>query len=116
MSGMERERVVVEMGTSRGFQSGDVADGGSIMIISGFPLVFTRLFRSRTPGGYAVTIFRFDRALEHATPILTFAAPTFARSFAIFRGQFYFGLGTETGKDVKLSEAAGTVLRTPRVH
>lgn len=72
--------------------------------------------KANAAGGYGVTIFRFDRALEHATPILTFAAPTFARSFAIFRGQFYFGLGTETGKDVKLSEAAGTVLRTPRVH
>jgi hypothetical protein len=68
--------------------------------------------KSKSEGGSAVTIFRFDRALEHATPILTFAAPTFARSFAVFRGQFYFGLGTETGKSVRLSEAAGTVLRT----
>jgi hypothetical protein len=62
---------------------------------------------------YRITVTRFDRALQHGTVVATFVAPTFARSFAVFQGRFYFGLGTETLPNVPLSEAAGTVLSTP---
>jgi hypothetical protein len=69
--------------------------------------------REEGPGQYRVSVTRFDRDLDKGTVLLRFAAATFARSFAIFQGRFYFGLGTETGTGAALSEAAGTILRTP---
>jgi len=61
------------------------------------------------------SITRFDRHLGKGAVVMTFVAPTFARSFAVFQNRFYFGLGTETGTGGTLSEAAGTVLSTPYV-
>lgn len=69
---------------------------------------------SREEGSqHRVSVTRFDRALKGGTVVATFVAPTFARSFALFQGRFYFGLGTETGTGAALSEAAGTILSTP---
>ncbi|MET0310020.1 MAG: hypothetical protein ABW023_15035 [Sphingomonas sp.] len=71
---------------------------------------------SKEEGGrYRVSVTRFDRALKTGTVVLSFPADTFARSFAVFQGRFYFGLGTETGVGGTLSEAAGTILSTPFV-
>lgn len=64
---------------------------------------------------YRISVTRFAPGRGGGTVILTFTAPTFARSFAVYQGRFYFGLGTETGVGTPLSEAAGTVLSTPFV-
>jgi len=69
--------------------------------------------RREGPDRFRVSVTRFDRDLRNGTVLLTFVAPTFARSFAVFRGRFYFGLGTETDVGGPLSEASGTLLSTP---
>jgi hypothetical protein len=69
--------------------------------------------REEGPGQYRVSVTRFDRDLKTGTVVLSFPAPTFARSFALFQGRLYFGLGTETDTGAALSDAAGTILSTP---
>ncbi|MDQ0249413.1 hypothetical protein J2W22_001460 [Sphingomonas kyeonggiensis] len=71
--------------------------------------------RAEGPDRYRVSVTRFGRDLKAGTVVLSFPAPTFARSFALFQGRFYFGLGTETGTGAALSDAAGTILSTPFV-
>ncbi len=46
--------------------------------------------------------------LENWSEVAAFQSMTFARSFALFEGDFYFGLGTQS---VPLSNISGTVLR-----
>ncbi|WP_336961383.1 sialidase family protein [Sphingobium aquiterrae] len=69
--------------------------------------------REEGPDQFRISVTRFDRTLKNGKVLLTFAAPTFARSFAVYQGRFYFGLGSETGIGASLSEATGTLLRTP---
>jgi hypothetical protein len=64
-------------------------------------------------GAYRISVTRFAPGQSSGTVVLTFTAPTFARSFTVYQGRFYFGLGTETGVGTPLSEAAGTVMSTP---
>ncbi|EQB29677.1 hypothetical protein [Sphingobium ummariense] len=69
--------------------------------------------RREAPDRFRISVTRFERDLGKGKLLLSFDAPTFARSFAVFRGRFYFGLGTETDMGVPLSDASGTLLSTP---
>lgn len=72
--------------------------------------------REEGQGQFRISVTRFDRDLKKGTAVLSFAARTFARSFAVYQGRYYFGLGTETEISASLSEAAGTVLSTPFIR
>ena len=49
----------------------------------------------------------------HWREVLHFQAPTFARSFELYRGDFYFGLGTEVSPN---APQAGTILRVDHAN
>lgn len=49
--------------------------------------------------------------------LFSFTAPTFARSFEVHNGDFYFGLGTDNGVKGsygKISQKSGTILKVPK--
>lgn len=50
--------------------------------------------RRRADGAYRVAVLE-TADLEHWTEVLNFRAPTFARSFEMLDGAYYFGLGSE---------------------
>lgn len=70
---------------------------------------------------FRIEVLRLDVRGEILEPVFGFDAPTFARSFEMFDGDWYFGLGTETCLAVMepcrvdavsaLSEASGEVWR-----
>ncbi|MGE5372302.1 MAG: hypothetical protein ACM3QZ_09965 [Solirubrobacterales bacterium] len=98
-------------GLGKQVQAISLGDGGwlpSDLLVRGNRL-YVLAYRKDTGGQYTNAVFQSSDSL-HYRELFRFTARTFARSFEMLNGDFYFGLGCEARQ---VDDATGDILKVP---